>query len=97
MRYTIEPLDDRVLVRRIPEAEGLIIAPDIAKELAGRGEVLAVGPGKMMKGGWRRPVAVNIGDIVHFSSRWNDLPMSTITDDLVLIQEMDIAVVECRN
>jgi chaperonin GroES len=97
MQYTIEPLDDRVLVRRIPEAEGLLIAPDIAKGLAGRGEVLAVGPGKMMKGGWRRPVAVDVGDIVHFNSRWNDMPATPIADDLVLIQEMDIAVIECRN
>jgi chaperonin GroES len=44
----IRPLGDRILVKRIDEAEevrGGIIIPDTAKEKPMQGEVKAVGPG----------------------------------------------------
>ncbi|RMG83497.1 MAG: co-chaperone GroES [Bacteroidetes bacterium] len=46
---TLKPINDRVVVRRLPAEEvtaGGIIIPDTAKEKPQQGEVVAVGPGK---------------------------------------------------
>ena len=52
----VQPLADRILVRRIEEKEtmrGGIIIPDTAKEKPQEGEVVAVGPGRMTEDGKR--------------------------------------------
>jgi chaperonin GroES len=64
MTVNVTPLHDRVLVRRLEEKEtatGGIIIPDTAKEKPQEGEVIAVGAGKMEKGG-RVPLDVKVGD-----------------------------------
>ncbi len=69
MASTIRPLHDRVLVRRIDEAEqarGGIIIPDTAREKPQQGEVIAVGDGKILKDGTRQPLDVRPGDRVLF-------------------------------
>jgi len=69
MANTIRPLHDRVLVRRIDEAEqvrGGIIIPDTAKEKPQQGKVIAVGDGKILKDGTRQPLDVRPGDRVLF-------------------------------
>lgn len=51
----IQPRNDRVLVRRIEQKEQMIgrfVVPDIAREKALLGEVVAVGPGKWVPGEW---------------------------------------------
>ncbi len=63
------PLHDRVLLRRIEEKEevkGGIIIPDTAKEKPMEGEVISVGPGKIMEDGKRSPMDVKAGDRVLF-------------------------------
>jgi chaperonin GroES len=63
------PLHDRVLLKRIEEKEavkGGIIIPDTAKEKPMEGEVISVGPGKMMEDGKRSPMDVKAGDRVLF-------------------------------
>jgi chaperonin GroES len=65
----IRPLHDRVIVKRIEEAEqirGGIIIPDTAKEKPQEGEVIAVGNGKMLNSGERIPLEVKAGDRVLF-------------------------------
>ena len=63
----IQPLADRVLVRRLEDAEeqkiGGIIIPDTAKEKPQEAEVVAVGPGKM-EDGKRVTLDVKKGDKV---------------------------------
>jgi chaperonin GroES len=66
----IRPLNDRILVKRMEEetkTKGGIIIPDTAKEKPQRGEVIAVGPGKMGDDGKRMPLDVKAGDKVLFS------------------------------
>lgn len=66
---SVKPLNDRVLVMRIEEAEttaGGIIIPDTAKEKPQEGKVVAVGPGKLDEKGSRLPTAVKAGDRVLF-------------------------------
>jgi chaperonin GroES len=63
------PLQDRILVRRVEEAEttrGGIIIPDSAKEKPQQGEVIAVGPGKTNDDGKVIPLTVKVGDRVYF-------------------------------
>lgn len=51
----MQPLNDRVLIRRLEEPEqrvGSIIVPDIAKSRAIKGEIVAVGRGKWHPGEW---------------------------------------------
>lgn len=63
----IRPLDDRIVVRP-EEAEektrGGIVLPDTAKEKPARGEVIAVGPGKLLDNGTRPPLTLKVGDRV---------------------------------
>jgi chaperonin GroES len=65
----IRPLGDRVLVKRLEQAErtasGLYI-PDAAKEKAQTGQVLAVGAGRLDTAGKVIPMHVTVGDVVYF-------------------------------
>ncbi len=66
----VHPLGNRVLVKPREEEErtpGGIILPDTAKEKPQEGVVVAVGPGKLLDSGERRPIAVREGDIIIFS------------------------------
>jgi len=58
------PLHDRVVLKRIEETQtvkGGIIIPDTAKEKPMEGEVISVGPGKIMTDGTRSPMDVKPG------------------------------------
>ncbi len=69
MATSIRPLHDRVLIQRISEEEqgrGGIIIPDTAKEKPQRGEVIAVGEGKVRDDGTRQRPDVKPGDRVLF-------------------------------
>ena len=63
----IQPLGDRLLIEP-SEAEdksaGGIILPEAAQEAPREGQVLAVGPGKLLDNGERQPLSVAKGDIV---------------------------------
>lgn len=66
----LKPLNDRVLVKRLEEetvTAGGIIIPDSAKEKPMKGEIIAVGPGKMGEDGKRCKPAVEKGDKVLFN------------------------------
>ena len=66
----IKPLGDRVLIKLLASEEvtksGIVI-PDTAKEKPQEGEVLAVGPGRLLDDGKRAPMDVKVGDIVLFA------------------------------
>jgi chaperonin GroES len=64
---SIRPLDDRVVVRPESAEEktpGGIVLPDTAKEKPARGEIVAVGVGKMLENGTRVPLTLKVGDRV---------------------------------
>lgn len=93
----IKPLADRVLVRRMEEEEvkkGGIIIPDTAKEKPQKGEVLAVGPGKVDENGKRIPLEVKVGDRILFSKyAGNEVKMED--EEYLIMREDDIlAIIE---
>ncbi len=93
----IRPLHDRILVRRKEEdktTSGGIVIPDNAKEKPVRGEILAVGPGKVLENGDSRALPVNVGDIVLFG-KYAGTEVSCEGEDLLVMREDDVlAVVE---
>ncbi len=67
---TLKPLNDRILVKRLESEEktaGGLYIPDTAKEKPSKGEVIAVGPGKVAENGQRIAMDVKQGDMVLFN------------------------------
>ncbi|MFN3484541.1 MAG: co-chaperone GroES [Planctomycetota bacterium] len=66
----LKPLGDHVVIRPL-EAEdrtpGGIVLPDTAKEKSTKGEVVAVGSGKVLSNGRVVPLSVKEGDKVLYS------------------------------
>ncbi len=65
----IKPLADRVIIKAMSDEQkttGGIIIPDTAKEKPSKGEIVAVGPGKVTDDGKRIAVEVKVGDKVLF-------------------------------
>jgi len=96
MAMKLKPLGDRVIVRRSEAQEktaGGILLPDSAKNKPQRGEVLAVGPGKMLKDGTRRTLQVKEGDKVLFTSWAGDEFRERRGDEILVMREEDILAV----
>jgi chaperonin GroES len=91
----IQPLNDRVLVRRVAEdnkIRGGIIIPDTAKEKPMQGEVVATGPGERQKEGGRRPMSVKEGDRVLFG-KYSGSEIKVDGEELLLVREEEILAI----
>jgi chaperonin GroES len=67
---TLTPLGDRVVVKPIQRDEVTasgIVLPDTAKEKPQRGEIVAIGKGRLDDDGERVPMEVSTGDTVLFA------------------------------
>ena len=70
MATSLKPLGDRVIVKPRPKEEMTrsgIVLPDTASEKPQEGEVLAVGPGRVLDNGKRIDMEVKTGDTVLFA------------------------------
>lgn len=88
----IRPLHDRVVVRRMEEERttaGGIVIPDSATEKPMRGEVMAVGAGKILDNGDLRALAVKVGDVVLFG-KYSGTEVKVNGQELVVMREDDI-------
>ena len=88
----IRPLHDRVIVRRMEEertSPGGIVIPDTAAEKPVRGEVVAVGPGKVNDKGEVRPMDVKPGDKVLFG-KYSGTEVKVEGEELLVMREEDI-------
>ena len=89
------PLHDRVLLKRIEEKEavkGGIIIPDTAKEKPMEGEVISVGPGKIMEDGKRSPMDLKAGDRVLFG-KYAGTEIKIDDEEYVIMREEEILAV----
>lgn len=88
----LRPLNDHVLVRREKPEEvskgGIILAPT-AQTKSRTGEVLAVGPGTYLENGTRRPIEVQVGQVVYFRGG-SGQEVRIDGEDLVMIREYEI-------
>ena len=94
---SIRPLHDRVVVKRVEEertSPGGIVLPDSATEKPVRGEIIAVGHGKILENGDTRALDVKVGDTVIFG-KYSGTEIKIDGDDVLVMREDDImAVVE---
>jgi chaperonin GroES len=93
----LRPLHDRVIIKRL-EAEtksaGGIVIPDSATEKPIKGEVVAVGNGKILEDGKVRPLAVKAGDKVLFG-KYSGTEVKVDGQELLVMREEDLmAVIE---
>ncbi|WP_024327551.1 co-chaperone GroES [Thioalkalivibrio sp. AKL19] len=93
----LRPLHDRVIVKRMEEERttpGGIVIPDSAAEKPIRGEVIAVGNGKILENGEVRALDVKAGDKVLFG-KYSGTEVKVDGDEVLVMREDDImAVVE---
>jgi chaperonin GroES len=93
----IRPLHDRAVIRRMEEerkSAGGIVIPDSATEKPIRGEVVAVGNGKILENGDVRPMDIHVGDKVLFG-KYAGTEVKLNGEELLVMREDDImAVVE---
>ncbi len=88
----LTPLHDRILVRRVEEAEttrGGIIIPDTAKDKPQEGEVIAVGKGKVNEEGKVRPLDVKEGDRILFG-KYAGTEIKIDNEELVIMREEEV-------
>ena len=94
---SIRPLHDRVLVRREEEetkTAGGIVLPGSAADKPSRGEIIAVGNGKIPENGYVRPLGVKAGDKVIFG-QYAGSTVKVEGEELLIMSEAEIlAVVE---
>jgi chaperonin GroES len=93
----IRPLGDRIVVRRFEAQEktaGGILLPDTAKNKPQKGKILAVGPGRLLKDGTRRPLQVKEGDTVLFTT-WagDEFKEGQKRENILLMREEDVLAV----
>lgn len=93
----LRPLHDRVIVKRVEEERttpGGIVIPDSATEKPIKGEVLAVGNGKILEDGSKRELDVKVGDKVLFG-KYSGTEVKVGGEELLVMREDDImAVIE---
>jgi len=88
----IRPLHDRVVVKRMEEertSAGGIVVPDSAAEKPQRGEIVAVGNGKVTDSGEMRALDVKVGDQVLFG-KYSGTEIKIDGEDVLIMKEEDI-------
>ncbi|AMD91498.1 MAG: co-chaperone GroES [Desulfovibrio fairfieldensis] len=93
----LKPLNDRVLVKRLESEEktaGGLYIPDTAKEKPSKGQVVAVGPGKIAENGSRVAMAVKKGDEVLFNKYAGTEIKLDGVDHLVMREEDILAIID---
>lgn len=92
----LRPLNDRLIVKALPKEEVTksgIILPDTAdKERPEQGEVIAVGPGKLLEDGKRSVMDVKVGDKILFKKYAPD-EVKVEDQEYLVISEYDILAV----
>jgi len=91
----IRPLHDRIIVKRMEEermSAGGIVIPDSATEKPIKGEVVAVGNGKLLDNGELRALDVKKGDKVLFG-KYSGTEVKVDGDELLVMKEDDVMAV----
>ena len=93
----VRPLQDRILVRRVEEAEktrGGIIIPDSAKERPLEGNVIAVGSGKRLEDGTLVKLDVKAGDRILFGKYAGTEIKVDGVDHIIIREDEVLGVIE---
>ena len=89
---SIRPLSDKLVIKVIEDTEkteGGIFIPDSAKEKPQKGEVVAVGPGKILDDGKREEMDVKTGEVVLFAkSAGTDVKIGDETFKILSVRDV---------
>ncbi|MDP2857224.1 MAG: co-chaperone GroES [Bacillota bacterium] len=92
----IKPLADRVVVKATVQEEktkGGIVLPDTAKDKPQEGEVMAVGPGKVLDNGTNLKPEVKVGDRIIFS-KYSGTEIKVEGEEYLILRESDILAIK---
>lgn len=91
----LKPLNDRVLIKPLKEDEKTssgIFIPQTAEEKSDKGEIIAVGPGKLLKNGERAAMSVKPGDKVLFK-KYSAEEIKINKQEYLIVAEEDILAI----
>jgi len=94
-KIKLQPLGDKIIVKPLEEKEvtkGGIVLPQTSKEKPEKGEVIAVGPGKLLENGKRAGLSVKVGDKVVFKKYGPD-EIKIEDKEYLIISEEDILAI----
>jgi chaperonin GroES len=98
MTMAIRPLHDRVIVKRQEQetkSAGGIVLTGSAAEKSTRGEIIAVGNGRLLDNGDVKALDVKIGDVVIFNDGYGVKTEKLDGEEVLIMSEGDIlAIVE---
>ncbi|MFH1078459.1 MAG: co-chaperone GroES [Patescibacteria group bacterium] len=94
----LRPLGDRVIVKPAAKEEmtkaGIILPDTVDKERPEQGEVIAVGPGRLLDSGTRAAMSLKVGDRIVFK-KYSPDEVKVEDQDYLVIAESDVmAVIE---
>lgn len=94
----LKPLNDHVIVKPSKEDEvtksGIVLPDTVDKERPEKGEVMAIGPGKILDNGQRGAMSVKVGDMVMFKKYSPDEIKVDDVEYLVISEGDILAVIE---
>ena len=97
MAWNLKPMGDRVVVKpksREETTKSGLVLPDTASERPQQGDVMSVGPGRMLENGKRVEMDVKQGDTVLFA-KYSGTEFKLEDEDLLILSERDVlAVIE---
>ena len=91
----VQPLGDRVLVKALESEERTkagIVLPDTAKERPSKGEIIAVGTGRVFEDGSRKPLPVQVGDKIIFG-KYAGTEVKIKDAEYLILREEDILAI----
>jgi len=95
MAVALRPLGDRVVIKPVARDEVTksgIVLPDTATEKPQQGDVVAVGPGRVLDSGDRVALDLKTGDRVLFA-KYAGTEFKHEDDDLLILSEKDVLAV----
>jgi chaperonin GroES len=95
----LQPLGDRVVVRPTPREDMTksgIVLPDTAKEKPQEGEIIAVGPGRILDDGTREAMDVKQGQKVLYA-KYAGTEFKIDDEELLIVSQKDILAVVQQN
>lgn len=94
----LRPIGDYLVVKEVSEQDtspsGIILPDTITKERPEKGEVVAVGPGKILENGSRAPMEITPGDVVVFKKYAPDEIKDKDTKYFLIRAEDVMAIIE---
>ena len=91
----IQPMGDRLLVKALEAEEKTksgIIIPDTAQERPQKGEIVAVGTGKVFDDGTKKPLGVKVGDKIIYG-KYAGTEVKVKNQEYLILKEEDILAI----